>query len=123
MKMILQERGLTTLSEEDSGKFNVFNDTRPNIMYFLSLIIRYIKIPREAHLLDAKRILMYLQGTIDFSVLYKKESGPDLIGFINSDYAVDKDDRKRTSGYVLMFGSGVILWCSKKHPIVTLSTR
>ncbi|CAJ2654885.1 unnamed protein product [Trifolium pratense] len=43
-------------------------------------------------------------------------------GYANSDYAGDLDDRKSTSGYVFMIGSKAVSWCSKKQPIVTLST-
>jgi len=73
-------------------------------------------------LLAAKRILRYLQGTIDYSILYKKEGKSELIGFIDSDFARDKEDKKITSSYVFMLGSGAVSWCSKKQPIVTLST-
>ncbi|KAF2285863.1 hypothetical protein GH714_008480 [Hevea brasiliensis] len=52
--------------------------------------------PKEIHLLAAKRILRYLQG--------------------------DPDDRKSTSGFVFMLGSGAVSWSSKKQQIVTLST-
>lgn len=45
-----------------------------------------------------------------------------LIGFTDSDYASDYNDRKRTSGYNFMMGSGAILWSSRKQQIVTLST-
>ena len=41
---------------------------------------------------------------------------------INSDYARDQDDRRSTSGYVFMLGTGAVLWSSKKQPIVSLST-
>ena len=45
-----------------------------------------------------------------------------MFGFTDSDYAGDLDDRKSTSGYVFMLGSGAVSWSSKKQPIVTLST-
>jgi hypothetical protein len=45
-----------------------------------------------------------------------------LQGWTDSDYAGDSDDRKSTSGYVFKLGTGAISWCSKKQPIVTLST-
>jgi hypothetical protein len=44
------------------------------------------------------------------------------MGFTDSDYAGDQDDRKSTSGYVFMLGTGAVSWSSKKQPIVTLST-
>lgn len=45
-----------------------------------------------------------------------------LIGYTDSDYAGDVDDRRSTSGYVFMLGGGAVAWTSKKQPIVTLST-
>ncbi|XP_047267604.1 uncharacterized mitochondrial protein AtMg00810-like [Capsicum annuum] len=45
-----------------------------------------------------------------------------LVGYTDSDYARNLEDRKSTSGYAFMLGSGVISWSSKKQPIVTLST-
>ena len=45
-----------------------------------------------------------------------------MVGYIDSDYAGDIDDRKSTSGSIFMMSSGAICWSSKKQPIVTLST-
>ena len=78
--------------------------------------------PTEIHLLAAKRILRYLQGTRDFGLFYKKGEKSDLFGFTDSDYAGDQDDRRSTSGYVFMLGTGTVSWSSKKQPIVSLST-
>ncbi|XP_060179691.1 uncharacterized protein LOC132609635 [Lycium barbarum] len=96
--------------------------TRPDIMYSGSLVSRYMEHPKETHLFAAKRILRYVQGTSDYGILYKKEGKSELIGFTDSDFAGDKEDKKSTSGYVFMLGSRAISWCSKKQPIVTLST-
>ncbi|PNX66266.1 copia-type polyprotein, partial [Trifolium pratense] len=46
----------------------------------------------------------------------------ELIGYTDSDYARDVDDRKSTSGSVFVFGNGGVSWSSKKQPVVTLST-
>ena len=78
--------------------------------------------PKEIHLLAAKRILRYLQGTIDFGLFYKKGEKSELFGFTDSDYAGDLNDRRSTSGYVFMIGSAAISWSSKKQTLVTLST-
>ena len=104
------------------GSLMYLTATRPDIMYAVSLISRYMENPKEIHLLAAKRIFRYLQGTADFGLLYKKGEHSDLMGFTDSDYARDQDDRKSTSGYVFMLGTGVVSWSSKKQPIVTLST-
>nr|GEW66023.1 putative RNA-directed DNA polymerase [Tanacetum cinerariifolium] len=51
-----------------------------------------------------------------------KGGNKELIGFTDSDYAGDLDDRKSTSGYVFLMSSGAVSWCSTKQPVVTLST-
>ncbi|GKV46281.1 hypothetical protein SLEP1_g53273 [Rubroshorea leprosula] len=57
-----------------------------------------------------------------FGLFYKKGDQTNLAGFTDNDYVGDLDDRKSTSGFVFMLGSGAISWSSKKQPIVTLST-
>ncbi|KAL5564205.1 hypothetical protein UlMin_027369 [Ulmus minor] len=111
-----------TLYKQIVGSLMYLTATRPDIMYSVSLISRYMENPTEMHLLAAKRILRYLQGTKEFGLFYKKGEKSDLIGFTNSDYARDQDDRKSTSGYVFILGSGAVSWSSKKQSIVTLST-
>ncbi|CAL5420691.1 unnamed protein product [Camellia sinensis] len=104
------------------GSLMYLTITRPDIMHGVSLISRYMEHPTELYLLAAKRIFRYLKGTTDFGILYKKGEQSGLIGFTDSDYASDSNDRKSTSGYIFTMGSGVISWLSRKQPIVTLST-
>lgn len=96
--------------------------TQLDITHSVSLISWSMEHPREIHLLVAKRVLRYVQGAMDFGLLYKKEGISDLLGFSYNDYAGDSDDQRSTSSYVLMIGSTAILWSSKKQPLVTLST-
>jgi len=112
----------STLYKQIVGSLMYLTATRPDIMYSVSLISRYMENPTEIHLLAAKRILRYLQGIRDFGLFYKKGEKSDLFGFTDSDYARDQDDRRSTSGYVLMLGTGAVSWSSKKQPIVSLST-
>ncbi|XP_019051696.1 PREDICTED: uncharacterized protein LOC109114080 [Nelumbo nucifera] len=62
--------------------------TKPDIMYDVSLISRFMESPTKLHLLAAKRILHYLKGTLDFGIFYQKGRS-DLIGFSESDYVGD----------------------------------
>ncbi|KAK1587599.1 hypothetical protein Q3G72_014626 [Acer saccharum] len=111
-----------TLFKQIVGSLMYLTATRPDIIYAVSLISRYMECPDEYHLLAAKRVLRYLKGTIDFGILYKKEEGFDLIGFSDSDYAGNLDDRRITSGYAFMMSSRDVSWSSKKQQVVTLST-
>ena len=111
-----------TLYRQIVGNLMYLTATRPDIMYGVSLISKYMESPTKIHLLAAKRILRYLQGTKDFGLFYKKGEKSDLIGFVDSDYTGNQDDRKSTSGYVFVLGTRAISWSSRKQKIVTLST-
>jgi hypothetical protein len=80
--------------------------------------------PTELHHQAVRKILRYLKGTLDYGLFYKtQKSGKcELIGFSDSDYAGDAEDRKSTSGYVFLLSGAAISWSSKKQPVVTLST-
>ncbi|XP_057510772.1 secreted RxLR effector protein 161-like [Actinidia eriantha] len=112
----------STIYKQIVGSLMYLTTTRPDIMHAVSLISRYMENPTEVYLLATKRILRYLHGTITLGILYKGGEKSGFLGFTNSDYAGDHDDRKNTSGYVFKMGSGAVSWSSKKQQIVTLST-
>ena len=78
--------------------------------------------PTESHWFAAKRILRYLKGTTELGIYYKKGENAKIVAYSDSDFARDIDDRRSTSGFVFLFGSGAVSWSSKKQPVVTLST-
>ncbi|KAI5328057.1 hypothetical protein L3X38_027453 [Prunus dulcis] len=102
--------------------------TRLDLMFAVSLISRYMESPTELHYQTDKRVLHYLKGTTDLGLFYnketrnKKEARGELMGFSDSDYVDDLNDRKSTSGYVFMLSSAAVSWSSKKQPVFTLST-
>jgi hypothetical protein len=49
-------------------------------------------------------------------------AGRGLEGYVDSDFAGDKDDRKSTSGMVFMLGGGAVSWGNKKQSTVSCST-
>lgn len=104
------------------GSLMYLTATRPDMMFITCLLSRYMAKPMEIHLQAAKRALRYLKGTVNYGIHYKKGINSELLAFTDSDYAGDLDDRKSTSGYVFLMSSGAVSWCSKKQPIVTLST-
>jgi hypothetical protein len=53
----------------------------------------------------AKRILRYFRGTVQFGIHYSSGGTPLLVGFTDSDWAGDPDDRKSIVGYVFSLGS------------------
>ena len=87
-----------TLYKQIVGSLMYLTTTRPDIMHAVSLVSCYMESPTEVHLHATKRILRYLNGTIDYGLFYKKGVKSGLLGFSDSDYAGDPNDRKSTSG-------------------------
>jgi hypothetical protein len=96
--------------------------TRPDILFVVSLLSRFMHGASELHLRAAKRILRYVKGTVNYGVKFEKCQSFKLYGFSDSDWAGSLDDMRSTSGYCFNFGSGVFSWCSKKQEIVAQST-
>ena len=81
-----------------------------------------MKAPTMTHLKTAKRILRYLKGTLDYGLLYSPSKGFKLVGYSDSDWVGDMDDRKSTTSFVFYKCDTAFTWMSKKQPILTLST-
>nr|KYP53917.1 Retrovirus-related Pol polyprotein from transposon TNT 1-94 [Cajanus cajan] len=97
--------------------------TCPDLMFGVSLISRFMADPKESHWAATKRLLRYVKGTTEHKIFYKIEGrSTSLIAYTDNNYAGDLDDRRITSGLVLVMGSGVVSWASKKQPIVSSST-
>lgn len=63
-------------------------NTRPDLVFSVSLISRFMDSPRSSHLLAAKRILRYVRGTVNYGVLFPgtgEEVGLEFLGYSNSD--------------------------------------
>ena len=96
--------------------------TRPNLMYAISLISRFMETSKDSHWQVGKRIQRYVKGTKWFRILYIANNDFKFVGYIDSDWAGSLDDRKSTSRYMFHMGLGEISWASKKQPIVAQST-
>lgn len=95
--------------------------SRPDIMYSVSYLSRYLDKPNKELVTAGKRILRYLKSTADKGLVYKK--GPEkLEAYSDADWAGDRSDRKSTSGSLILYGGNPISWFSKKQTCVALST-
>ncbi|CAL2258380.1 unnamed protein product [Prunus armeniaca] len=104
------------------GSLLYLTATRPDIMFAASLLARFMHNPTKKHMGTAKRVLRYIQGTIDFGIVFEKGKETTLIGYCDSDWAGSEDDMRSTSGYAFTMGSGVFSWASIKQNTVALST-
>ncbi|KAI3707390.1 hypothetical protein L6452_25856 [Arctium lappa] len=104
------------------GSLLYLTASRPDIMYSTCLCARYQSEPKESHLIAVKRIFRYLKGTPNLGLWYPKDSGFDLTGYSDSDFAGCKLDRKSTTGGCQLLGGKLVSWTSKKQNYVSTST-
>ena len=79
--------------------------------------------PNQEHYNGVKRVPRYVKGTEDYGLLYKKgELKGELIGYSDSDFVGDCNDRKSTSRHIFFFGGMAVSWSSQKQSIVALSS-
>jgi hypothetical protein len=74
------------------GSLLYLTHTHPDISFVVGLVSWYMKTPHEIHWKEAKRILWYVQGTVQFEIHYSSGGTPLLVGFTDSDWVDDPDD-------------------------------
>nr|GEX33337.1 hypothetical protein [Tanacetum cinerariifolium] len=80
------------------GAIMYLTSSRPDIVHATYLCAWYQAKPTEKHLKKVKRIFCYLRGTVNMGLWYMKDSGFELTGFSDANYAGCKDTFKSTSG-------------------------
>jgi hypothetical protein len=96
--------------------------THPDLSFVVGLVARYMQTPHESHWKAAKSIILYVHSIVQFKIHYSSGGTPLLVGFTDSDWAGDLDDRNSTLGYVFILGSGPVTWACKKQQAIALSS-
>nr|GEU65143.1 retrovirus-related Pol polyprotein from transposon TNT 1-94 [Tanacetum cinerariifolium] len=104
------------------GALMYLTSSRLDIVHATCLCARYRAKPTEKHLKELKRIFRYLQGTVNTGLWYTKDSGFELTGFSDADYAGCKDTFKSTSGGAQFLREKLVSWSSKKQDCMAMST-
>jgi hypothetical protein len=96
--------------------------THPDIAYAITWLAQFSFNPSEEHLRHARNILQYLCRTLHYQICYDSSSGmPHLHGFLDSDYAENRDDCHFTSAYIFLLCNGAVFWISQKQMVVSQS--
>ncbi|KAA0026212.1 putative mitochondrial protein [Cucumis melo var. makuwa] len=81
------------------GSLRYLTCTRPDILFSVGLVSRFMESPTTTHLKVAKRIIRYLKCTFDYGLFYSSSKEFNLEGYCDSDWTGDTNDRKSTSGW------------------------
>ena len=88
----------------------------------ISFVNRMLSNPTVDHWTTAKRVLRYLKGTINYGPIYEKDvKDLKVIGYCDSDFVDDMEDRKSISRKNFFLGGLPITWNSLKQTVVALS--
>ena len=103
----------------------------PDIAFVVGELSRHNANPRKGHFRAAKRVVRYLKGTIEMGLIFGRESAErsprdpspyGLVGYADSNFAGDPEDRKSVMGYCFFLNGAVVSWSSKKQRTVPTST-
>ncbi|GKC08874.1 ribonuclease H-like domain-containing protein [Tanacetum coccineum] len=91
-----------------AGGLQYLTFTRPVISYVVQQICLFIHDPREPHLAALKRILCYVQGTLDFGLQLYASSSTLLVAYSDANWAGCLTTGRSTSSYCVFLGENLL---------------
>eukprot|EP00752_Nemacystus_decipiens_P002677 g2503.t1 len=121
-----------TLSPEETTMFRsitgsvlyIYRGSRPDIAHPVLVLTRSMAKPGPRAMAKLKRLMRYLKGTAAMGITYSEhaEDGDKLTAYVDSDFAGDLDDRRSTTGVVLLLAGGVVDSTAVKQTVTALSS-
>jgi hypothetical protein len=71
----------STIFKKLVGSLMYLTATRPYIMYEVSLIYRFMDIPKNSHWQEGKTLLRYIAGTMNHGIQYSTSNNLKLVGY------------------------------------------
>jgi hypothetical protein len=96
--------------------------TRPDISFSVNKVCQYLHVPTTVHLTTVKRILRFLQHTLDFGLHIRQSSSRLVSAFSDANWVQCTEDRKSTGGFTVFLGPNLISLSAKKQKIVSWSS-
>nr|GEV89691.1 ribonuclease H-like domain-containing protein [Tanacetum cinerariifolium] len=111
-----------TLYRSLASSLQYFTFTRPDITYVVQQVCLYMHDPREPHFSTLKRILRYVQGTLDYGLQLFSSTTDSLIAYSDADWAGRPTTRRSTLRYCVFLGNNLLSWSSKRQPTLSHSS-
>nr|CCA19616.1 putative polyprotein [Albugo laibachii Nc14] len=101
----------------------VATGTRPDIAFAVCQLSRHLEQPSEQHWNAAIRVLRYLKSTATKGICYEAKPGNiEISAYSDADWASNKENRRSTSGILVMINKSPVIFKSKLLHSVALST-
>ncbi|KAL5578799.1 hypothetical protein UlMin_011241 [Ulmus minor] len=111
-----------TIYRSTLGALQYLTNTRPNLSFIVNSLSRHLQNPTTLHWQGVKRILRYLQGTLDMGLHIRYNNDLLLTGFSDADWGCNLDDRRSVAGYCVFLGDYLVSWSSKKQNVISRSS-
>ncbi|XP_019105490.2 uncharacterized mitochondrial protein AtMg00810-like [Beta vulgaris subsp. vulgaris] len=105
-----------------AGALQYLTFTRPDISYAVQQVCLYMHDPREAHMHALKRIVRYIQGTLDHGLHLYSSPATTLLSYTDADWGGCPNTRRSTSGYCIFLGDNLVSWSAKRQPTLSRSS-
>ena len=96
--------------------------SRPDLAVAVGILSKFMANPGLEHWKGIKRVFRYIQGTLNYGLVYTSDgSKPVLTGYY-ADWGGDLTTCRSTTGYVFQVEKNTVSWCSKRQGCVSKST-
>ena len=81
-----------TLYRSIIGSLLYLTTSGSDIVFIVGVCARYQVAPKESHLTVVKRIIRYINGTLEYGLWYSKDSKDCLASYLDADWVGSVDD-------------------------------
>nr|GEW72842.1 ribonuclease H-like domain-containing protein [Tanacetum cinerariifolium] len=82
----------------------------------------YMHDMREPHFAALKRILRYVQGTLELCLHLYASATTSLVGYTDANWVGYPSSRRSTFGYCMFLGDNLLLWSAKRQHTISRSS-
>jgi hypothetical protein len=119
----------TALTDEEAtryrsiiGGLQYLTLTRPDISFAINIVCQFLHAPTDLHMAAVKRILRYVQGTLNIGLKFHSASSLKPCVFSDGDWVGCPNYRCSTSSFAKYLGANLVSWSLRKQPTVSRSS-
>ena len=118
----LESDEISTYQQMIGSLMYAVTGTRPDLAYTVSHLSQFSSSPNHVHQSAVKRVLRFLRGSTDYSLIYKYNQPLAIEAFSDASLGNCLDTRRSFWGYITQLGTATITWRSRRQRSVATSS-